>query len=386
MSKIVSELTKTTESRPEILKKRQKDGAKIIGYTGRFIPEELIYAAGAEPYPICRGGEPEPADEMLPYMLRIINPFARAQTGYHALDIEPVLPIVDIIIAECSDCHYTRLADLMEFFNLKTTRLGISADWDKLIAFEYYHRGLEKLKETLESLTGNKITDEKLKEATKSLNKIRGLFSKISELRNNQPPLIGGYDFISLNHYSLYSGLEEQIEVLQNVYEQTKAISSPFSTDATRILLAGRVVSIGDYVLSKLIEDMGGVVVAEFLDEGTRQHQWQVNTEGNILKNIAETYFLKRTPPSIFQPSWEKRLDYMKGLIQDNKIDGVIWYQLSFEEIYDMECSFISRAMEEMKIPFLKVESSFEYSREATGPLATRVESFIDSIKFKGGK
>lgn len=34
----------------------------MSGYTGRFIPEELICAAGAEPYLICRGGEPEPPD------------------------------------------------------------------------------------------------------------------------------------------------------------------------------------------------------------------------------------------------------------------------------------------------------------------------------------
>ena len=107
------------------------------------------------------------------------------------------------------------------------------------------------------------------------------------------------------------------------------------------------------------------------------------NIARDTLENIAETYFLKRTPPSIFQPAWEDRLEYLKGLIRDYSIDGVIWYQLSFEEIYDMECSIVSKAMDEMKMPFLKLESSFEYSREAMGPLSTRVESFIQSIKTK---
>jgi benzoyl-CoA reductase/2-hydroxyglutaryl-CoA dehydratase subunit BcrC/BadD/HgdB len=36
-----------------------------------------------------------------------------------------------------------------------------------------------------------------------------------------------------------------------------------------------------------------------------------------------------------------------------------------------------------MDIPFLKLESSYEYSREAMGPLITRVETFIESIKTK---
>ena len=87
------------------------------------------------------------------------------------------------------------------------------------------------------------------------------------------------------------------------------------------------------------------------------------------------------TPPSIFQPAWEERIEYIKRLINDFSIDGVIWYELSFEEIYDLECSIISKAMHQMNIPFLKLESSYEYSREAVGPLTTRVESFIASLK-----
>jgi len=34
-----------------------------------------------------------------------------------------------------------------------------------------------------------------------------------------------------------------------------------------------------------------------------------------------------------------------------------------------------------MEIPFMKMESSYEYSRESMGPLETRLESFIQSIK-----
>lgn len=73
----------------------------------------------------------------------------------------------------------------------------------------------------------------------------------------------------------------------------------------------------------------------------------------------------------------------MKRLIKEFSVDGVIWYQLSFEEVYNMESSILAKSMEEMRIPFLKLESSYEYSREAMGPLITRIESFIDSIRTK---
>ncbi|GAI40752.1 unnamed protein product [marine sediment metagenome] len=59
----------------------------------------------------------------------------------------------------------------------------------------------------------------------------------------------------------------------------------------------------------------------------------------------------------------------------------MIWYQLSFEEVYDLECSIVSQAMDKMNIPLLKLESSYEYSREAVGPLTTRIESFIETVR-----
>jgi len=121
------------------------------------------------------------------------------------------------------------------------------------------------------------------------------------------------------------------------------------------------------------------------LDEGMREYLCNVKVEGDLMGNLAKTYYLERTPPSVFQPAWAKRIDVVKKLIKDFNIDGVIWYQLSFEEIYNMESSIYSKYMEEMNIPFLKLESSYEYSREAMGPLTTRIESFLESIKRKKG-
>ena len=381
---IIQELAQTARTRPEKLKKQKDKGVKVIAYTGRFIPEELIYAAGGVPYLMCRGGEPDPPEAVLPYMLRFMSPFSRAQIGYHLLGMDPVMPMFDLIIAQCDDCHMVRLADLLEYFQLPTVRIGVPPDWEKTISAEYYYRGLAQLREKLEDITGNKISNENLKKSIDSINKIRALLRKISRLRREQPPPIGGYDFIRLNHYSFYCDPDDLSKRLNELYEVLKGGKKPFSETAPRILLAGHVVSVGDYIVPRLIEDAGAVIVAEFLDEGMRQYRWEVKTEGDLIRNLGKTYYLDRTPPSIFQPAWEKRIEFMKTLIKDFAIDGVIWYQLSFEEIYDMESPIVSKSMQEMKIPFLKLESSYEYSREAMGPLTTRVESFIESIRRKG--
>ncbi|GAI84855.1 unnamed protein product, partial [marine sediment metagenome] len=174
----------------------------------------------------------------------------------------------------------------------------------------------------------NKLSDRKLRESADSINKIRDILSKINLLRKKQPPPIGGADFILLNHYSFYGDPEKLLPKLNDLYGQLQKGKSPFPKEAPRLLLAGHVVGVGDYVVPRLIEESGGVIAAEFLDEGMRHCEWNVKTEGDLMRNLGETYYLERTPPSIFQPAWEQRAEIMKKLIRDFNIDGVIWYEL----------------------------------------------------------
>jgi benzoyl-CoA reductase/2-hydroxyglutaryl-CoA dehydratase subunit BcrC/BadD/HgdB len=177
---------------------------------------------------------------------------------------------------------------------------------------------------------------------------------------------------------------QEMIAALDRLHSEWDAANSPFPEEAPRILLAGHVVADGDYFVPSLIEELGGVVVAEMLDEGHRHHRWDVPVEGDPLGNIAHTYYQDRTPPSVFQPAWEVRLEHLLALVAERRIDGVAWYQLSFEEIYNMEYSYVAKELGARGVPIVKLESAYESSREATGALATRIESFLASVSAGG--
>ena len=100
-----------------------------------------------------------------------------------------------------------------------------------------------------------------------------------------------------------------------------------------------------------------------------------------MLRNWAGTKFHTKVPVNLFQPAWRERIDHIKEVVEEYRIDGIVWYQLSFDEIYDMECTVVAKYMNEAKVPFLKLESSYECSREAMGNLRTRIESFIEAVK-----
>ncbi len=376
----LQEFQKLANDRPVELKKAKDDGKKVIEFIGQHVPEEMIYAAGAEAYIMLKGGEPEPPDAVLEDILRFMNPYARAIAGYIMMDLDPVTPFADIIIAQQADNHIGRISELLEFRGQALYKVGVPAESDKDFAQKYYRRSLEKLKAKLEEITGTKITDSALKAEFEKTNKINALLRKLDNLRKGDSPKISGYDFIRICHYSMKTRPDVAIGYLEKIYDDFSK-ADDIKKDGPRILLAGHIMASGDYVVPKLIEETGAKIVADMFDEGLRWYKWDVPTEGDLLQNIMQARYVKKTPFSVFQPSWKRRFADMKAIFDEYKVNAVVWYQLAFDEIYDMEQTVLKKWLGEIDIPILKLESSYEYSREAMGPLQTRIESFVETVK-----
>ena len=104
MEQLMKEFSDLAKMRPAELQKAKAAGKKVVEFIGNYVPDEMIYAAGAEPYLMCRGGEPEPPDTVLEYMLRFMNPLARSMAGYHFMGLDPVTPIADLIAVNQTEC------------------------------------------------------------------------------------------------------------------------------------------------------------------------------------------------------------------------------------------------------------------------------------------
>jgi benzoyl-CoA reductase/2-hydroxyglutaryl-CoA dehydratase subunit BcrC/BadD/HgdB len=381
---LIAEFAKTATDRPTELRKMKENGTKIVEYIGNFVPEEMIYAAGARPYLMCRGGEPEPPDAVLGDVLRFMNPLARSIAGFHLLGLDPVTPMADLIAVSQHECHVQRLAEYLEFQDLPIQKVGVAADWDRDFAREYYYKELLEFKQKLEAITGNAVTDEALRKYILLFNEMNGLLRDIDGLRKKDSPPLGGKDFIRINHYTFFADPEYTLEMLRGIYSELVKAPGKFDKKAPRLLLAGHSVAVGDYIVVNKLEESGALIATEMLEEGFRWFRWDAQAEGDPLRNIWRNRYLDKPPVNIFQPGWRDRFAHMKQLIEDYRIDGVIWYQLLYDEIFDLEYTCVAKWLEEMKVPLLRVETSYEYTREAMAPLNTRLESFVDVLK--GGK
>jgi hypothetical protein len=146
-----------------------------------------------------------------------VNVQARYQVGQHVLGLNPITPIADLIIIDCKEADGVRGGDAFEFLELPVWKLGVPQDWEKEIAFNYYKRQLSKLKEALEKLTGGVVANNKLAQSINKYNRIRHLLSQIGALRKKHPPVVGGEEFIKLNHYALRSNPDIAIKSLDKI-------------------------------------------------------------------------------------------------------------------------------------------------------------------------
>lgn len=382
MSKVFQEIEKLAADRTTKLKEAKSEGRKVIQYTSNFIPVEYIRAAGAEPYLMCRGGEPEPTEVILDDMLRFMNPLARSMAGFYKMGMDAVTPISDLIITHQNECHTGRITELLEAWGLPIAKVGVPVDWDRDFAFEYYYEGLKEMVAKIESVTGTKVDDAKVREYMAERNAINAGLRKIDELRKRDDPPIGEYEFIRLNHYVFMVEPKVMIQKLDELYDELKDAPGKFGADAPRLLLFGHAVAIGDYTVPRVFERSGAVFVTEFLDEGIWPFKWDLDVNApDPLREFADCMYHRKPPVNIFQPSWKTRFEFTKQLMADYRVDGVVSYQLVFDEIYNMEFACLAKWLDEMKVPLVKIESSYEYSREAMAPLTTRIESFIDSVK-----
>jgi len=381
VKEIMQELERKSCDRPVELVKAQYAGKKVIEFYGDYIPEQWIRAIGAEPYLICKGGEPQAPEATLDYSLRFMNPLAATMVGNYLIGADRVMPMADAVVIQQHDCHYGRMTEILEFKGLPIYKVGVPADFAVGISQQYYRHELREFKKFLENLVGVTLDEDKVRENYAKTNKIHELLRKIDELRKVENPPITFSEFIRLNHYTLRVDYDTSIEALTKIYEKLKDAPGAHAKNAPRILMMGRAVAEGDYVVPGIVEAAGGCIACDFLDEAIRPYRTNISLEGDIVDAFAEALYDTRDPQCIFQPSWEIRFERLKELIKEYNIDAILWYQLAFDEIYDMEYTCYSKWLKELNIPIMKLESSYEYSREATAPLATRLESFVESVK-----
>lgn len=355
----------------ERLKENRREEKKYIGWISTYIPEEIIIAAGFFPYRIM--GTTSPISLANTYLIGNLCSFV--QGCLESALKEEYDFLSGVIFANDTDAM-KRLYDA--WIRLIKTPFVHVIDIPKVSNDSSLQKYKEEIEDTISEIEGFfkiKIDAEKLRNAISLCNKTRTILSGLNGSRKNNTPLISACDFLRLCKFSMiYDKAEFNNLAAQFAGELKSGPKNNTTPKPKRILLMGSFQDQASFL--DMVEETGCQVVCE--DTCTRMRYFGGLTEENIdpIDALAKRYLNK--PPSARMADFAKRADYIKGLIDEFKIDAVIYYILKFDDPYLFEFPDMKNFIRSLGLPVLRIES--EHNACASGQVKTRIQAFAETL------
>mgnify|MGYP001223999006 CR=1 FL=1 len=364
-------------ARIQELQESKKDGKKVVGTFCVFVPDEVIFATDTIGVGLCSGSQfwIEDGEKVLP---RNLCPLVKAFVGAKVSRTCPYFQSCDMIVGETT-CDgkkkaYEILEEYMPVHVMELPQMKREKD------FEQWQDEIKIFIKTMEKLTGNKVTIEKLKEGIHLANRKRRVLKRLYDLRKNTPSPISGLDALLVSQVAFMDDPERFITKTEELCDELeKRVKNPIPNGKKRIMVTGTPMAVPNWKLHSIVEELDAEIVVEETCTGTRYFENQVSDEGDtidqLVKNLAARYM--NINCACFTPNGSRLEDILK-YVEEYDIDGVIYYNLSFCHTYAIEYKKVEKALKEKSIPLLNIET--DYSEEDVGQIKTRVEAFLEMM------
>ena len=356
----------------------RRDWRPVVGIMCEYTPRELIMAAGAVPVCLCGGSAKTipAAEEALPSGL---CPLIKSTFGYHVLGSNPFLEMASLIVAETTCDGKKKMFELLgekrPMHVLELTQKETDPD-----ARAHWLLELRKLQRILEERFSVQITDCKLREAIRVMNRERRLRRELAALMAaDTPPLTG----LQLHQFrSSISGVGADLGMYETaIVQYSQATPDPALSRRVRVLLTGVPLPSGAERVLEIIEARGGLVVCEENCTGLKPIVENVDeSAADPLAAIADKYF--HLPCSVKTPN-DGRLELLERLAAQFRPQCVIELVWQGCLTYAVEAQRTRRLAEErLNLPYLKIET--DYSPSDSERIAVRVEALFETVRERG--
>jgi benzoyl-CoA reductase/2-hydroxyglutaryl-CoA dehydratase subunit BcrC/BadD/HgdB len=365
--------------RAEELQKFKSGGGKVVGSLCYFAPAEIPAAFGAVPVRFCSGiyEAVHPANDLLGDAG--LCPLVKSTLGLKMSGASPILELCDLVIVPTPCDAKLKLGEilqdmvdvhLMNMPAVKTTEAGR----------ESWIGEIKALVRKLEGKFGQKLRPQMLKRSIQTYQRAQAAWRRFSQLRKNGA--IWGRDALLVAQLTFSDDIERWTHNVERLCDELEG-RQPVAPEAARVLLGGSPIIWPNWKVPLLIEESGGIIIADELCSGSRTmydpvvvEEW---TMEGMLVALAERYIMPCTCPS-FSPNLEREQN-MLGRIREFGAEGVVFHVLRGCHLNSLDATKADRVLRRQHIPMLKVES--EYDEGDLEQVRTRVEAFIEMIKAR---
>lgn len=359
------------------LDEHKKNGGKVLGTFCVFVPDEVILAAGAIGVGLCGGSQfwIEDGEKVMP---RNLCPLIKAFVGAKIGGTCPYVQSCDMLVGETTCDGKKKAWEILDEY----VPVHVM-DLPQMKRTKDYNMWMDEIKtliERVEELTGNKITVENLKKAIELCNRKRRALKRLYDFRKYTPSPISGLDSLLISQIAFYDDPERFTLKLEELCDELeKRVKNLKDNGKKRLMITGTPMAIPNWKMHSIIEGLDAQIVVEETCTGTRYFENEVSTEGetveNLIKNLADRYL--NINCACFTPN-DGRIDDILRYVDEYKVDGVVYYNLSFCHTYSVEYKRVEKALKERNIPVIMIET--DYSTEDSGQIKTRVEAFLEMI------
>ncbi len=367
---VLQPFRKVLSDRHEAAKLWKRRNRPVIGWTCTYTPEEVIYAAQALPVMVWGSlGETNLADAYMPS-----NSCSFARSCFNAA-LRGDYDYLDGFVESTSCDNREKTYDMwVNYSKVPNIYLINTPHTSTEHAHRFFHREVVRFKEWLEHTFKTQISSDSLKNAVKVYNENRSLLARIYDLKMKKPPLISGTEYLEIALAGLLMPKSEH-NVLMSRFLIEVERRSHLPREGLRLMVLGSVMDNTELV--KLIESIGGNVVADDWCTGSRYFRNNVDLGGgDLLKVIARRYLNK--VPSSFMFMREERFKHVADLVRRFEVDGVIMFVIKYCDTHMFDAPHLRDELKTMGLPVLYLE--WEHSMSGFAGLKTRVEAFIEMV------
>ncbi len=359
----------------EAAKAWQAQGKKAIGYVCCHVPEEIFYAADVLPIRL-RATDCVDSSEAEAWMSSFSCSFARSILQYL---IDGTYKLDGLV--QTDGCMMpARIMDNWEHISEKegknqfTHFIGAPRITND-ISIGFYKSELQELVDAVSKFSGVEITDEALKAAIVKTNEMRALIDQVYELRRAENPVVSGAEVLSITLAECDHHIDDYIQMLKDFLADAKN-RKPIEARA-RLMIIGSALDNPEYI--KVIEEKGGLIVADDLCFGRRAFGPQLEVDdSDVLGSIAKYYLERNVCPRSLdnRPTMHKEI---ADIAKEYNVQGVVYQKMQNCECWGGEAYYLEPDLKDIGIPMLQLEREEQMAN--AGQLAVRAEAFIEMLE-----
>jgi benzoyl-CoA reductase subunit C len=358
----------------ESAKAWKASGKKAVGYVCCHVPTEILLAADVMPVRL-RATNCVDSSDAEAWMSSFSCSYARSILQYlmnGTYDLDGLIQSDGCMMATRildNWAHVSKIDGKSQFIHqVGAPRITNEA------TIRYYKTELQELLDKLGEFSGTKVTDESLKVAVAKTNEVRDLIAQLNVLRNESK--VSGAEALRIMLASCDLTVDEFSAALKEFV--TDAGSREPLEARAHLMIIGSALDNPEYI--KVIEDKGGLVVADELCFGNKAFGDKIIVDdSDVLGSIAKYYLVRNTCPRALdnRPAIHKEI---VDACKEYKVQGVIYEKMQNCECWGGEAFFLEPDLKAIGVPMLQVEREEQMAN--IGQLAVRAEAFIEMIEL----